>query len=57
MRGGKGSFPVYPPFIFSEIHCMKVFLKIILNVINCIKACQREQLNKFSQHSNMKNAV
>ena len=39
-----------PPFHFFSNSLHESLFKIIFNVINCNKTCQREQLNKFSLH-------
>ena len=43
-----GSFPV-PPFDFFGNLIYENLFKLTFHVINCIKTCQREQVNKFPQ--------
>ena len=40
----------FPPFDFCCNPINKSLIKMTFDVINCIKTCQREQVNKFLQH-------
>ena len=49
MEKKNGSFPVTPFDFFGNLIYENV-LKMNFHVINCIKTCQREQVNKLLQH-------